>query len=147
MGLLWCSNNSLQSYDLIHPLTTDSYCVVKSSTEYNINQRLFASKMEMKNINNFYPVAVQYNFQLEPCAAFRGRFVRGAIDGLFISFNVVALRGWIAFLKSTGLWCIHTCCRDTKSTRTPGTAAGRKGKTITPTVLIISLWHCNDKSA
>lgn len=67
----------------------------------------------------------------------------GAIVVLFLSFNVVTPNSWIAFEKSNGLQRTHTGCVDTKGTyrkSTPGAAAEGKGKTITPTVPIISLW-------
>lgn len=89
----------------------------------------------------FHPAVVCCNFQLGPCAPLRCNFFRGPFDGVFISSNVVTLKGWIAFVKRNELRIFtHVAQTQRALKRTPGSAAGGKSKVIVPTVLIISIW-------
>lgn len=64
----------------------------------------------------------------------------GTIDGLFISFNVVTVKGRIEFCEKGMDYDAFTRVARAQSAlkRTPGAAAGGKDKMITPAVAIIS---------
>lgn len=113
---------------------------VKASTEYSIYPRLFKKKTltEACEREEYKP------FYLQLPGAHRCRPLQmffGTIDGLFISFSVVTLKGWIAFLQKGMDYGVltHAVKMQAALQRTHWTAAEGKGPAITPTVTIISI--------
>lgn len=164
MGFLRCSNSFLAEL-WSNSSSTHRYCVVKTSAEY---ERILcicclyyftyhgltltiapllkntSANEGKKDIKGEYKVVlpmcswVQFSAGAVYCTLLQ--MFWGASDGLFISFNVVTLKGWIAVVKVMDYGVFTHVAQTQKALkRTPGTAAGGTGKMISPTVPIL-LW-------